>query len=179
MQVFRSDSGDLHREGLPCIETNDGTQIYCWNNRIHNSRGPAVISPYGTTHYYWRGIHVDCQLWADMPKMTAKDLMAMDNAELRRVALERIGYDRLTDQAKVIDETPAPEGGNNKLYHLDLKDGDDDKVAFLELLNSTPELDGSRKKYFLRVPPATKTVREGVAWTFELEDVAYNFLVET
>ena len=38
----------------------------------------------------------------------------------------------------------------------------------VEVLNSTPEPDGSRKTYFLRVPPRTQTAREGVAWTFAL-----------
>ena len=36
----------------------------------------------------------------------------------------------------------------------------------VEVINSTPEPDGSRKTYWLRVPPTTQTAREGVAWTF-------------
>ncbi len=43
----------------------------------------------------------------------------------------------------------------------------------VEVLNSTPEADGSRKTYFLRVPPATQTAREGVAWTFGLRADGY------
>lgn len=178
MQVFRSDSGDLHREGLPCIEMSDGTQIFCWMNRIHNSRGPAVITKNGTKHHYWRGIHIDSKLWRDMPTLSAKDLMSMDNAELRRVALERCGYEKLRKDSKVIDKV-AVEGGHNILYHIDLKDGDDERVAFLELVNSTPEEDGHRKLYFLRVPPNIKTVNEGIGWTFSLEANKYRFLVET
>ena len=38
----------------------------------------------------------------------------------------------------------------------------------VEVVNSTPEPDGSRKTYFLRVPPTIGTAREAVAWTFGL-----------
>ena len=33
-------------------------------------------------------------------------------------------------------------------------------------MNSTPEPDGTRRTYFLRVPPQMRTAREAVAWTF-------------
>jgi hypothetical protein len=35
--------------------------------------------------------------------------------------------------------------------------------------NSTPEPDGSRKPYWLRVPPTVQSAREAVAWTFGVE----------
>jgi len=40
--------------------------------------------------------------------------------------------------------------------------------------NSTPEPEGHLKKYFIRVPPATRTAREGVAWTFGMGPQEYN-----
>ena len=43
----------------------------------------------------------------------------------------------------------------------------------VEVRNSTPEPDGSRKTYFLRVPPTVRTAREAVAWTFGLGAVEY------
>ena len=36
----------------------------------------------------------------------------------------------------------------------------------VEVLNATAEQDGTRKTYFLRVPPTVRTAREAVAWTF-------------
>ena len=38
----------------------------------------------------------------------------------------------------------------------------------VEVVNGTAEADGSRKRYFLRVPPAMRTPREAVAWTYGL-----------
>ena len=49
----------------------------------------------------------------------------------------------------------------------------------VEVENSTPEPDGSRRTYFLRVPPATRTAREAVAWTFSMTADAYRPSMET
>ena len=55
----------------------------------------------------------------------------------------------------------------------------DEPMVMVEVRNSTPEPDGSRKTYFLRVPPRTQTAREGVAWTFGLTADEYVPAVET
>ncbi len=49
----------------------------------------------------------------------------------------------------------------------------------VEVLNATPEPDGTRKTYFLRVPPTIGTARAAVAWTFNLEPLEYRPVVET
>jgi hypothetical protein len=49
----------------------------------------------------------------------------------------------------------------------------------LEVVNSTPEPDGSFKRYWLRVPPQMQTAREASAWTFGLTSKEYEPLVET
>ncbi|MBK9080475.1 MAG: hypothetical protein IPL91_15900 [Hyphomicrobium sp.] len=49
----------------------------------------------------------------------------------------------------------------------------------VEVVNGTPESDGSRKTYFLRVPPTVETAREGVAWTYGLRRRDYWVAVRT
>lgn len=49
----------------------------------------------------------------------------------------------------------------------------------VEVVNSTPEPDGTSRTYWLRVPPATRTAREGVAWTFGVSEADYEPLVQT
>jgi hypothetical protein len=49
----------------------------------------------------------------------------------------------------------------------------------VEVINSTPELDGTFRTYFLRVPPETRTARQGVAWTFGMTEQEYAPTVET
>ena len=55
----------------------------------------------------------------------------------------------------------------------------EEPVVVVEVLNSTPEPDGSRKTYFLRVPPDVRVAREAVAWTFGLSFDAYAPAIET
>ena len=38
----------------------------------------------------------------------------------------------------------------------------------VEVVNGTPEADGSRRRYALRVPSRVRTPREAVAWTYGL-----------
>lgn len=173
MQIFRSDSGNLHREGLPAVETANLRQ-YWWLNKLHNSRGPAVEElsdgkVVGRQHY-WRGIYVPTPLWNQMPKMSAKEILSLPNVEMRRVAVEKVGLEKLMSEAKLVDEAPPslvhgsktaklPEG--DKLYRISPKD---ENVIFLWLVNHTPEKDGTFKRYAVRVPPETKTVAEGRNW---------------
>lgn len=49
----------------------------------------------------------------------------------------------------------------------------DEPLVMVEVVNSTPEPDGTFKDYFLRVPPTVRTAREAVAWTFDVEPVEY------
>jgi hypothetical protein len=49
----------------------------------------------------------------------------------------------------------------------------------VEVINATPEPDGSRRTYFLAVPPTVRTAREAVAWTFGLDELDYEPSRET
>jgi hypothetical protein len=46
-------------------------------------------------------------------------------------------------------------------------------MVFVEVLNSTPEPDGSSKSYMLRVPPTVRTPRAAIAWTFDVPENEY------
>jgi hypothetical protein len=41
-------------------------------------------------------------------------------------------------------------------------------LLMVEVVNSTPEPDGTRRRYNLRVPPRMRSALEAVAWTFGL-----------
>jgi hypothetical protein len=88
--------------------------------------------------------------------------------------LEYYGYDRyLADSGA----RPLHTDATGTLWRIDL-DGDE-PVVMVEVLNSTPEPDGTRRTYWLRVPPQTRTAREGVAWTFGLHPDVYAPVRET
>ena len=47
------------------------------------------------------------------------------------------------------------------------------------MVNSTPEPDGTYRTYWLRVPPTTRTARDGLAWTFGLTAPEYEPVAQT
>ncbi|GAA2645547.1 hypothetical protein GCM10009864_04690 [Streptomyces lunalinharesii] len=63
------------------------------------------------------------------------------------------------------------------LWRVDLPD--DEPVVMVEVVNSTPEPDGTHRTYWLRVPPRTRTARQGVAWTFGIAEEGYAPVLET
>jgi len=52
-----------------------------------------------------------------------------------------------------------------------------DAWAAVEVINATPEADGTRKHFFLQVPANLRTAREAVAWTYGMEPRVYDNLV--
>jgi hypothetical protein len=55
----------------------------------------------------------------------------------------------------------------------------DEPLVMLECHNSTVERDGSRHRFFLRVPPGVRSAHEAVAWTFGVPAVEYVPSVES
>ena len=45
--------------------------------------------------------------------------------------------------------------------------------AAVEVVNGTPEPDGTMKHYFLQVPPEIRTPTEAVAWTYGMSAERY------
>jgi len=88
-------------------------------------------------------------------------------------------------KATILDEDELGQ----QLFHVDIATYDDgdsgddmgelEPSAFVKVFNSTPEIDGSTKTYFLAVPPNMKTVKEAVAWTFYASEEEYQPQYET
>nr|WP_107440716.1 hypothetical protein [Streptomyces sp. SAT1] len=142
--------------------------------RLDRGDGPALAYPDGFALYAWRGMPVPAAFLAELSTLTPERIRTEENAELRRVMLEHYGYDRyLADSGAV----PVHRDETGTLWRIDLEG--DEPVVMVEVLNSTPEPDGTRRTYWLRVPPSTREAREGVAWTFGLGAEAYAPLKET
>ena len=107
-------------------------------------------------------------------EIAAAEILSEPNAELRRVKMERVGFDRFVAEVdpEVLDEDTDP-GGDRRLLKVDL--ADDEPLVVVAV--ACPSTGG---RYFLRVPPTTKTCRQAVAWTAGFDDPAdYAPLVET
>ena len=84
---------------------------------------------------------------------------------MRRVLIERFGHERYLRES---DACKVAVDDMGTLRRLELPAGE--PFAVVEVLDSTPQPDGSCRRYFLRVPPHVQTPREAVAWTFGFDD---------
>ncbi|MBH0776045.1 hypothetical protein IT779_07065 [Nocardia sp. NEAU-351] len=142
--------------------------------RLDSGAGPALAYADGFALHAWRGMPVPAEFLEDLRTLTAERIRTEENAELRRVMLEFYGYDRYLDESGA---RPIHRDETGVLWRIEL-DGDED-VVMVEVVNSTPEPDGTSRTYWLRVPPDTSTARAGVAWTFGLGADEYEPLRQT
>lgn len=93
-----------------------------------------------------------------------EEVKGIQNAELKQKALRYYGYEEFVKDAKA---TVIHEDVPNYLLKVD-------DILFLSLKDSSTD-----RRYLLRVPPETKTVRQGLSWTFFMSEEQYHPLVET
>jgi hypothetical protein len=107
----------------------------------------------------WRGMPVSHQIVFEPQSLKADQILLERNAELRRVMMERFGYDRLFEvaEATVLDRD-SDAGGERRLLRLPIE-GDEDLVCVAVQCPSTGH------RFVLRVPPSMTTCRQAVAWT--------------
>ena len=146
----------LHAENRKALEFADGKGIYAWKGVLlkEKTHGWIITNP---------------------EKITVDDIMKENNAEIRRVMLERFGFDRFFEEAdsKLLDDDPK----HGKLYEIALPD--DEPIKLLKVINSTAEPDGTFKEYILPVPEDMQTSLQARAWTFDCDPKEFEFEVET
>jgi len=122
--------------------------------RLHNSEGPAVRSDVENL-YFWHGVMVPAFAVVKPEWITLKHIANEENAEVRRVLIERYGLSRylIDSGAQKISEDEFGE-----LYCSEITG--DEPLVMVKVLNSTPEPDGSSKPYFLRVHPELRLLLE-------------------
>lgn len=147
--------------------------------RLHNESGPAMQYADGYCLYSWKGRVVDWKQAHVIEKpetITVAEIETEANQEIRRVMVERYGQERYIKDSGA---QKIHEDDFGTLYRKEMAEGDE-PLVMVKVTNSTIEPDGTWKDYWLRVPPDTKTAREGVAWTFGIEkEQQYAPLVQT
>jgi hypothetical protein len=107
----------------------------------------------------WRGIPVSRRIVFHPESLTAAEILAERNAELRRVMIERFGYERLLAETQAVElDRDSDPGGERRLLSIPL-DGDEDIVCVSVQCPSTGH------KFILRVPPNMQSCRQAIAWT--------------
>ena len=140
-------------------------------NRPHCGDGPFCRWSDGSALYAWHGTRLPRTVIEDRATLTAKDVFAESNAEVRRAMIEIMGYERFIETAapKVLD---ASRFGR-------LLEARDIPVRFVEVENRTAELDGTFRRYLLPVPGEVATAEEAVGWTFNRSLKRFRELRET
>jgi hypothetical protein len=122
----------------------------------------------------WRGVAISERIAFHPETLGAEEILGETNAEVRRVMLERVGFEWFFHQvnAEVLDQDRDP-GGERRLVRIRLK-GDESLVCLSVSCPSTG------RRYTLRVPPAMKTCRQAAAWTAGFSNPDdYQPLIET
>ena len=143
-------------------------------HRLHQAPGPALAYADGLALYAWHGFTLEPEFAQSLGTLTFASFRDQQNAELRRIMLEYFTVERFLAES---DAQPVHEDGTGKLWRIEFPD--DEAVVLVEVVNSTPEPDGTFHVYFLRVPPDTRTARAGVAWTFGLTEEEYRPQAQT
>jgi len=147
--------------------------------RLHCEDGPAVAFPDGWQIHAVHGVRVPAWVIEQPERLTIAAIDAERNEEVRRVMIERYGWERYgaDSGATVIDHDER--WGTLKQRGADL---------WLEVVNRSPEPDGSFRRYALPVHPECRpilsddgdlgraqkpTALNAVASTFGLTGAAY------
>jgi hypothetical protein len=125
------------------------------------------------------GVRVPARVIEAPETITVADIDAENNAEVRRVMLERFGEARDIEESggKCIDQSFDTKGNVRQLWRKDIPG--DEPIVMYRCINSSVEPDGTRKIYRLRVPPTIRTAREAFDWTFNLQGQNYDLVLET
>ena len=124
--------------------------------RLHHARDAALTYPDGWDIWAWHGVRVPRDL-IETGWDTAR-ILAERNAEIRRCAIERTGWDRFLADSELTPVATAPDPGNAPhdlaLYDLPpaLKDMYARPARLLVCTNGSVERDGTRRRFGLVVP---------------------------
>jgi hypothetical protein len=117
-----------------------------------------VLHMFQLCHYFLLAYETDA-------KITVNDIQVCPNQELRRIMIERYGWDNFLHDtnAQIVNRET-----DKILYHIN------SELAFVKVKDTSTD-----RWYFLQVPPYVNTCREAVAWTFGLTEEEYFPILET
>ena len=141
-------------------------------DRMHDASGPALRYPDGWSVWAWKGVEVPCWIIERPDAISLEAIDAEANVQVRRCMIEIMTparYVALGGAARVAEDETGVLW--RKTWFAT------DAWAAVEVINATPEADGTRRHFFLQVPAHMRSAREAVAWTYGLGIKAYANLV--
>ena len=157
----------LYEDKVMCVERPKGVHVeldrrraadyaygvHAW--QLHRLDGPAVEFQDGSGTYVIHGTFVDKGWFDRRHQFRAQDWYYGGEAAARRVLAELIGWEKLV-RSEYATKVASDRWGT--LWSMRDYDGDE-PIVVVEVLNSTPEPDGTTQTFFLRVDPRLRPMR--------------------
>jgi Domain of unknown function (DUF6745) len=118
-------------------------------NRPHSDSGPFCRWRDGAALYSVHGVRLPAWIIERADTVTVEKIDAEANAEIRRIMMERYGWPRFLKDAGAAILNHDDRWGT--LYRRDIPN--DEPLVMVEVINRSPEPDGSFRHYTLRVSP--------------------------
>jgi len=121
----------------------------------------------------WRRVPVSARILYQPERIAPSEVLAEVNLEVRRIMLQRIGFERFarTVESVLVDEDRDP-GGARRLLRIPTKGAED-----IFVLNV--RCPSTQREYLLRVPPTVTTCHAAAAALAGLPPEQYNPILET
>ena len=140
--------------------------------RLHEAHGPALRFGDGWSAFAWKGVEVPAWVIEHKGAITLATIDAESNVQVRRCMIEIMTparYVALGGARKVAEDETGVLWRKIWLNY--------DIWTAVEVINATPEPDGTHRHYFLQVPANINSAREAVAWTYGMQPDEYSKLV--
>lgn len=106
----------------------------------------------------WRGVQVSDRIAFASQPITGQDILNTENVELRRVLIERLGYETFLQQVGgLVRDRDTDAGGERQLVYVPFED-DEPLMVLKVTCPSTGHL------HVLRVPPHMQSCHQAAAW---------------
>ena len=143
------------------------------NGRLHATDGPALVYRDGSKVYAWKGILLPARIIEQRESIDVRAIESVTDPQIRRCMI-----DIMTPQ-RFIEQGGANRVAEDELGILWRQRWRWEAWAAVEVVNGSPEPDGTYKRYFLQVPPTVRTPREAIAWTYGLSERHYRPMIRT
>ena len=147
------------------------------SRRLHREDGPALLYADGWPVHSWHGVRVPA--WVIEDEITPEHIdraIRVDNSEIRRAALERVGWPRVVEHLGAAPiatcADPANEPHELALYELP-REFYEEPVNLLVMTNGSPDRSGDLRLYGETVPASIVDPLAAAAWQYGVHPSVY------
>lgn len=141
--LFTDDAGELHCESGPAFRYDP----------LPNPKYAQFNDAF--EGYYWHGFNISAWIITNPEKITVENIQSEDNAEVKRIMLERFGTGRFITEAGgvLLEEEQHEQDGHSQLWK--------DKLGNVMLHCGDPS---TSRMYWLTLPPTVTSIKEAYAF---------------